>query len=41
MKLRKMYVERANDLMSSMKGYTSSGSPIKSITNSEGRDNVV
>lgn len=37
MKLRKMYVERANDLMSSMKGYTSSGSPIKSITNFRGK----
>ncbi|WP_142631673.1 hypothetical protein [Raoultella ornithinolytica] len=37
MKLRKMYVERANDLMSSMKGYTSAGSPIKSITNFRGK----
>ncbi|HHQ5365532.1 MULTISPECIES: hypothetical protein [Klebsiella/Raoultella group] len=37
MKLRRMYVERANDLLSSMKGYGSAGSPIKSITNFRGK----
>lgn len=37
MKLRRVYVERANTLLSSMKGHTSAGSPIKSITNFRGK----
>ncbi|HGF9807860.1 TPA: hypothetical protein ACJEWJ_005542 [Klebsiella quasipneumoniae] len=35
--LRRMYVLRANALLADMKGFTSSGSPIKSITNFGGK----